>query len=103
MSVSPVSLLPGRWDTWAPVTASWWLAVAAMCAASAPPGGGDSCGARSERCVVWCACGTYGYDPSSGGTSGCVLCDVPSMAMSGEAIAAGVEVKSTLVARVIVS
>ena len=32
-----------------------------------------------------------------------VLCDVPSMAVSGEATAASVEVKSTHIARVIVS
>ena len=32
-----------------------------------------------------------------------MLCDVPSMAVSGEATAASVEVKSTLVARVAVS
>ena len=35
--------------------------------------------------------------------SGRVLYDVPSMAVSGEATAASVEVKSTLVARVTVS
>ena len=78
--------------------------VAVVHTESAPPSGVGICCAVSERLGDRCLYRPLSYPIAYGFTeSGRMLSDVPSMAVSGEATAASVEMKSTLVARVIVS
>ena len=76
--------------------------VAVVHTESAPPSGVGICCAVSERLGDRCLYRPLIVLPLHT-ESGRMLSDVPSMAVSGEATAASVEMKSTLVARVIVS